>query len=375
MNRQLDETRAPKLNDRIDADGLRIAFDLWNERKHIRRRVDTYELIDRSMVNHRTTIDLECSLSFGFQSPAERPSEVAADPVRQMRDCKLRRLFCRSVHVTQDDPKLPAPAADRTAVTVPLFLLRKARFLDVDCHDPQGRVLALARRSTNQQMSARIVAGGILRDAAAQEKSITCADAYQIAYAYVTAKDTRNPAEINEDDYAYADLRRGLDERGIRVISRQLKNTLSVFSDFYIQSIIIPLPISGTEIIKIRVLKDISRHATPRPKALRRLTEPLGIQAARISLSYHDHHPLHTRFSAPADTILDDLAITRLGEKTPYQDPKLNTLVHHAKEAILDRGIAWDTYHLVIKLNPKRGSFLFQHWQPSFYCAHSQASR
>ena len=376
-------------------DWARFYYRLWWQREHLLRRVDTFALSDRSILSQAITFDVDWrEISSLIPASATDAVETAtAEPSSGLG---------------------PHPPTGPVSLYVPLISLNRELFLNVDCVDAGGSVLHIARRQANRRIAAHIIIGCCL---AAGTPANTGEDAYRRLLDDLAQFDSDSGPGAS--DQHRQSLIRGLAEHGLPDGGDALQDLINDLRSQFVQSVYVTAPSQPIIVIKLRFETELaptsdnparpSRQKTtppqdldpedlePSPEASR--TDPtarprrtsgidrlrvarrrwpwlslIGLKATRIELencaiglrNRKDAdgrpiklHPFHTRFVAPAGTMIDDIAVYRDNASHPVVDDKLQIRFHHERGTIFDEGIKSGRYRVSIKLNPKRGLFLF----------------
>lgn len=340
-------------------------YRMWAQREHIIRRVDTFNLADRTILSQAVTLDLDWDAVRMICPPARNEKFHFVGSWDEVSHSVV--FAC-------------TPNLDRTGVQIPLISLRREQYLDVDCRDSSGKIMHLARRHENEQVAAHIVVGSCL------DPQVPESHAFNLFWAAV--KFVKDPNQTARDD---------LVAQAVAMPNASAEALISVLNDLqesFIQTLHLYPSTHRTEVLKFRVAAEpVPVSHLPKPSSAdeasaplefaassssgterdlptldeqvaprRILEEYLGLRATRVELRHcaigTGHHPVHTRFVAPAGTFIDDVNVFKGDQRRGFVDNNLKVKFHHERASILDKGVAIGEYGVSVKLNPKRGLFL-----------------
>lgn len=331
---------------------------MWENRSHIYRRVDTYELLDAEAVQLSATFDIGNATLWAAQ---------VVDG---------RSVIGVGIH------------------PIPIMVLKKQPLFDIDCVGPQGQPAHFCRRYENIDISAHIIVGMIL----ASERNIGHSEQeiiFRLALTYLGHE--RKPTGLAKER-ARAELLENLKtalKHGQENLLAQVQNFLNALNHNYIQCILYEYANDAQiHILKIRVISMLQRTEVLEPAspaslqfraiqeggesrwgiqtfqapirlamrkiwaALMRLFQTLSVISLSVIVTiFGEDLPNHIRVVSAKGTTLDEITL-RSQDKSPYEGDVIATR-HGERAALLLRGIPPNAYELVLKLTPKSLDFIF----------------
>lgn len=339
-------------------------FRLWHLTAILRRRIDSFQVVDRAIVERRRTYDINLPALQGMV----------------LLDRNLLKF------------KIVDPPSGRK-VLIPIMKVPKELFSNVDTESGSGRALHLCRKHVNVQVVAHIIVG-------------ICS---------VSGMDQLGdePVFHSAVQYLYSDSGNGTRAIQKLALNHGIQSTdmldffLSDLQPLYIQCIEIDPHDPECEIIKIRstMASDVPERGNPTlnrsemsskqvkgaelpgpsQKSLNTFTyirhffrfkllimmrsfistslDLSGIKATRLEIKDppigEGVHPTHMRIISPPGTLIDDVDIIRRSDnKLLVSHPKVGIFFRQDRAIIWDSGLGLGEYAVRLKVNPKRGSFL-----------------
>ena len=362
---------------RAEFQGRKVAasyFRLWHKTAILRRRVESYQVIDRGIVEKRRTYDLDMTALKGMS----------------LLDRNLKKV------------DLSRPPFD-DKVLIPTMKVPKELFSNVDTESGSGQALHLCRKHTNVQVVAHIIVGlcisfGINGPSGDNDGVLDCPEdkmVFDLAVEHL----------YSETDYTFEALRKSALLYGGASV-QALDFFLADLETLFIQCVEIDLTDPACEFIKIRSTmgddileqkRGASVDATKPTKSGDEASLPkqtmtrerflitaqefchskisslksflsvtldlVGIKATRLVINDppvgEGAHPTHMRIISPPGTLIDDVDIIRCSDNQLLTShPKVGIFFRQDRAIIWDSGLSVGEYSVRVKVNPKRGSFL-----------------
>ena len=190
---------------------------LWSQRRHLVRRVDSYRLLDSERLERAITLDIS--------------NQKILDP--------------------SGSPTTQHPQTSLKTITLPILLINKHPFFDVDVDFGSGQSLHLCRREKNIHVSAHIIVGTALRLGMNSSNSV---ELYQKAKEFLGDESPRSSSQKEN-------LRRGLIEafKSYDTYSMQL---LSYLMNNYIQCVEYPIDLDrDVSVLKFKFVDTVRNAA------------------------------------------------------------------------------------------------------------------
>lgn len=306
----------------------RLYWRLWENKAHIVRRIENYNIINQTTTQRSITLDTDW---------AKVATYIYEEISHELRP--------------QDLP-------------IPMLVIRKGLLLDIDLKDEENRSIHLCRRHVNMDVSAHIVLG--LCMAAGYED-----DPESLFGKVLFFLGHFRKLSTAEKIAALRDIERTAISGGIsRAGFRQLHQLLIQLMDNYIQCIrnsyeeCRPL-----KIFKVRIgVYETDRALNELTHTKVGITQKLGLRATRMDLPLpigeeKSTHPTHIKLSTPSATTISDCVVVDESFSSPAElssdDKNLFLVRLGQKNAILlDRGIPSGKYRVILKINPIQHYFL-----------------
>ena len=346
--------------------GIALAYyRLWFHLTALRRRVETFQLVDRSLSTRRITYDIDlCTL-------------------------QEMNLFRRTATSSTEGPD------SEERVIIPLARVDKKLFCDVDTETGVGEALHLCRKHVNIRVTAHLIVDLF---AASGMKSSADNDIFNLAVQYLFSGsedlvgELRKIAEINavRNTFTLISFLRDLQNKYIQcieisdhrssneIVKIRISTTINNISSFsqakknrqhQPQEPLVSTTGTGgnSENRKEWIRSDRQENLNVARRRTKRLAfkffEYIGVLASRIEILDcpigRGIHPSHMRVVAPSGTLIDDVHIFKVEDpKSPVNHSGLQILFHHERAVVLDEALPRGNYAVRVKLNPKRGNFL-----------------
>lgn len=347
-------------------------FNLWINKEYLIRRVDSHELMDKTVVRQSITIDFNAAY---IKSSLAR---LEADGKRRQMTNAARRHWSHKIH------------------RIPLILLKKSLFYDADLSDRANSSLHLCRRSSNHDTMAHIIVGLCLSHGVPGKFAKKC---YAAVLDFLRCNDINEILKREKKLNNFAS-RCDIDKEG----SELLQRILASLSDNYIQCVEVALDDIPTGVIKLAfsntrtettvttsprdneansrlsmgpvalfgktdrtalLSRGVLNSNRPKGRKWEEFTRKLGVRATQIEVQANAlgsrMNPAHVRIVAPPGTVIDDCTVYDHLQKPISSDGSNFVLkFRHERVVILDRNLPRGTYTVLLKMNPRRGSFLYQ---------------
>lgn len=334
-------------------------WEIWkNRRKIIQRRIDTYSIVDRSIYEHSYTFDA---------------SQKLLDET-----CKQKGV--------------PVPKF------LPLVVLKKGLYYDVDLFSSAGVSLHLCRKRINIDVTAKLLIGLCFSLGVSQTKyedmyehfsEFLKKEFYRISDneldKIIADLGTRYSLALDEDFWLFTELLILMSSNYIQCIQsdsfdpcpeiaiikfvvRKRVEPLGAFDNIIIANNVDRSgALVGKNIQKTSRSKAILRrlHGDVFIKRVLQLPTLLGLSSdwCRVPLNpvRGDLYPVHIRFIAPDGMVIDDCILKQRGSERSAQTEHIDVsyaLFHHER-AILHRDSIGEVGGLLkVKINPKRALFV-----------------
>lgn len=375
--RVADKKESPLMCQYMGNDWAKWYFNLWINKEYLIRRVDSHELMDKTVVRQSITIDFNAAY---MKSSLAR---LEADGKRRQMANAAKKHWPHKIH------------------RIPLILLKKSLFYDADLSDRTNSSLHLCKRSSNHDAMAHIIVGLCLTHGVPGK----FAKKYYTAVLDFLRCDDANEIPKREQKITNFASRRNINKEG----SELLQRILASLSDNYIQCVEVALDDIPTGVIKLAFSNtrtettvttaprdneansglsttmsptnisegtDSERSGTARPpggvlssnrpkgRRWEEFTRRLGIRATQVEVQANAlgsrMNPSHVRIVAPPGTVIDDCTVYDHLQKPVSSDGSEFVLkFRHERVVILDRNLPRGTYTVLLKMNPRRGVFLY----------------
>ena len=189
---------------------------LWSQRRHLVRRVDSYRLLDSERLERAITLDIS--------------NQIILDP--------------------SGSPTTQHPQTSLKTVTLPILLINKNPFFEVDADFGSGQSLHLCRREKNIHVSAHIIVGTALRLGMDSTKSVKL---YQKAKVFLGDESPRSLSQKESLRSSLIEIFKSYDTYSMQLLSYLMDN--------YIQCVEYPIdPDRSVSVLKFKFV-DAVRNA------------------------------------------------------------------------------------------------------------------
>lgn len=235
------------------------------DRSYVLRRVDTLAIVDRSIQQQRITLDIDrCALEAAGGPPRQQVIQPTRSTLSQAQKncrnpfiilCKL--LSPESSSSTDVMPENHSPRCmTHLEMRLPIMMLKKALFFDVDVKNSQGCPLHISRRSSNIDYSAHLIVGAYFNIPGAKTSPEVSSDIYEQATEYLHGENSSRLSII-----------RLVSKNGINQELPEYKDFLKILSrlqSLYIQCIELSNTSEKIEIVKLRISNTLHRFSSLR---------------------------------------------------------------------------------------------------------------